>query len=39
MAVDPLRGYIFLATQTEVQRYAFTVNLGVDMMQPTIEMS
>jgi hypothetical protein len=38
MAVDPLRGYIFLATEDEVQRYGFTVDLGVDMMAPSITM-
>ena len=34
MAVDPLRGYLFLATTNRVHRYSFAVELGYRMMQP-----
>ena len=39
MAVDPLRGFIFLATNESVHSYNFTIDLGIDMMNPSLNIN
>ena len=39
MAVDPLKGVIFIAEKTIVRKHAFQVSLGPDYMTPSPELS
>lgn len=39
MAVDPIRGFIFLAIGDQVKRYPFEVKLGEDKMHPSIRVT
>ena len=38
MAVDPVKGYLFLADSSTVRRYTFVVDLGLDYMSPKITL-
>jgi hypothetical protein len=39
MAVDPSRGYLFLADTITVRRFNFTVTMGKDYMTPKLTLS
>lgn len=39
LAVDPLRGCIFVATNETIVQIGFSVNLGEDMMNPTVKLT
>lgn len=39
MAVDPIKGYLFLTLEDKIIMYVFTVDLGVERMNPTIKLS
>ena len=38
LAVDSVKGYLFLVDDIQVLRYTFRVNLGEDRMNPSIEL-
>jgi hypothetical protein len=38
LAVDSVKGYLFLVDDIQVLRYTFRINLGEDRMNPSIEL-
>ena len=38
LAVDSVKGYLFLVDDIQVLRYTFRVNIGEDRMNPSIEL-
>ena len=39
LAVDPYKGYLFIADDNTVRRFKFEVSLGKDYMTPTLKLA